>query len=193
MYAYIIGTVAEKAENSVVLETNGIGYELFVSRNTAEGCTVGETQKLHTYLNVKEDEMSLFGFADRAEKGLFLHLISISGVGPKLALAILGGMKLRDLIVNIVSGNATALDSIKGVGKKTAERIIVELKDKLDKDYDGSVQPQEEEVVLGGVAEEAATVLVALGYKKDAASKAISAVYREGLTVNQLVHKALGG
>lgn len=192
MYAYIRGTVTEVSENSVVLDVGGVGYELFVSMTTLETCTVGEVKTLYTFLNVKEDEMSLFGFADKAEKGLFVHLKSVGGIGPKLALNVLGGMKLRDLIVNIVSGNTSALSGIKGIGKKTAERIVMELKDKLGADYDGSVEPSVE-TELSGKAEEAATVLVALGYKKDAAVKAVSAVYREELTVNQLVHKALGG
>ncbi len=191
MYAYIRGTVAEVSGNSVVLDVGGVGYELFVSMTTLETCRVGETKTLQTYLNVREDEMSLFGFADKAEKALFINLKSVSGIGPKLALTILGGMKLRDLVVNIVSGNSAALGSIKGVGKKTAERIVTELKDKLSKDYDGEVAPQVE-TTLTGDAEEAAMVLVALGYKKEAAVKAVSEVYSEGMSVNMIVHKAIG-
>lgn len=192
MYAYIRGTVTEVSENAVVLDVGGVGYELFVSMTTLESCRVGEVKTLYTFLNVKEDEMSLFGFADKAEKGLFIHLKSVNGIGPKLALSVLGGMKLRDLIVNIVSGNTSALSGIKGIGKKTAERIVLDLKDKLSADYDSSVESPAT-VELTGKAEEAAMVLVALGYKKDAAVKAVSAVYSDELSVNQLVHKALGG
>ncbi len=191
MYAYIKGTVTEVSENVVVLDVGGVGYEIYVSMSTLESCRVGEVKTLYTFLNVKEDEMSLFGFADKAEKKLFISLKSVGGIGPKLALTILGGMKLRDLALNIVSGNSSALSGIKGIGKKTAERIVIELKDKLSADFEGTVEtPLETE--LTGKAEEAAMVLVALGYKREAAIKAVSEVFSEDMTVNQIVHKALG-
>lgn len=193
MYAYIKGLVAERSENTVVLDAGGIGYELFVSANTAETCTVGEEKKLFTHLGVKEDEMSLYGFGDKSEKTMFLQLVSISGIGPKLAISILGGARLRDLKQSIASGNASALNGIKGVGKKTAERIIIELKDKMN--VDGSEFISDGPVVssFSGKAEEAIAVLVALGIKRDTAEKSVALVYDETLTVNQIVHKAISG
>lgn len=192
MYAYINGTVAEKNDNAVVLDVGGVGYALFVSVNTADACTVGEQKLLYTHLGVKEDEMSLYGFADKSEKNLFLQLISVSGIGPKLAMSILGGMRLCELKRSIASGNAAELNRIKGVGKKTAERIVIELKDKIDADF-AEAEVRKKAAEPTGKAAEAVAVLTALGIKSDAAERSVAAVYDEGLTVNQIVHKALGG
>ena len=193
MYAYINGTVAERSENTVVLDVGGVGYELFVSGNTAEVCTVGERMLLYTHLGVKEDEMSLYGFADKAEKKLFLLLVSVSGIGPKLAMAILGGMRTKELTKHIATGNSAALNGIKGVGKKTSERIVIELKDKLDMAQTDFTDERVAYTELDGKAEEAVSVLVALGIKRDAAEKSVLAVFDDGLTVNQIVHKAISG
>lgn len=192
MYAYIQGTVAEVGENTVVLDVGGVGYELNATASAVYSCAVGAVRRLPTYLVVKEDEMSLYGFADMSEKNMFLRLIAVSGIGPKLALSVLGGMSVRELSRNIASGNSAALLSIKGVGKRTAERIVVELKDKITESCDGAgdaVQKSD----LPEKAEEAVGVLVALGFKPDAAVKAVTAAYKEDMTVNQIVHKAISG
>ena len=193
MYAYINGTVTERSENTVVLDVGGVGYELFVSANTAEACSVGEQKLLYTHLGVKEDEMSLYGFADKSEKKLFLLLVSVSGIGPKLAMSILGGMKTSELTKQITMGNSAALGCIKGVGKKTSERIVIELKDKLDPLQADFAEARAVYSPLDGKAEEAVSVLVALGIKRDAAEKSVLAVFDDGLTVNQIVHKAISG
>ena len=138
MYAYIQGTVAEVGENTVVLDVGGVGYELNATASAVSSCAVGAVRRLPAYLVVKEDEMSLYGFADMREKNMFLRLIAVSGIGPKLALSVLGGMSVRELSRNIASGNSAALSSIKGVGKRTAERIVVELKDKITESCDGA-------------------------------------------------------
>lgn len=192
MYAYINGIVAEKSDGSVVLDVGGVGYALSVSTNTADACAVGEKKLLYTHLGVKEDEMSLYGFADKSEKNLFLQLISVSGIGPKLAMSILGGMRLGELKRSIASGNSAALNGIKGVGKKTAERIVIDLKDKIDADFT-ETEARKEVAVPTGKAAEAVAVLTALGIKSEVAERSVAAVYDEGLTVNQIVHKALGG
>ena len=191
MYAYIKGRITEASENTLVIEAGGIGYEVAVSSYTASGTKPGADTTLYTYMSVREDGIGLFGFSSRDERSVFLKLISISGIGPKLALAILGGMPPKDLGVCIASGNAAALSSIKGVGKKTAERIIVELKDKMSAEYTAAAIPERTD--LKGVAKEAAEVLIALGYKPDAAESAVAAIYKDGMTVNQTVHKAIGG
>ncbi len=190
MYAYIQGKIAETSENSVVVETAGIGYELFVSQNTLKNCTVGDTKRFYTYLSVRDDGMSLFGFAEKQEKDLFLRLIKVSGVGPKGATDILGGMSTNDLISAIAKGNTALLCGIKGIGKKTAERIIVELKDKIG---ETDIQSSATVSALNDIQQEAVAILVALGYKREAAEKSVMLAYKDGMTVNQTVHKAIGG
>lgn len=192
MYAYLSGTVTEIGDGTAVVDVGGVGYELNISAVLASSLDIGKSVKLQTYLNVKEDEMSLFAFADKIEKAVFLRLISISGIGPKLALSILGGMRTEELVSVIVSGNTAAISGIKGVGKKTAERIVMELREKLNDLGVGHVESRVEEK-LGDKANEAVAVLVALGFKQDAAVKAVRLAYSDDLTVNQIVHKAISG
>ena len=133
MYAYLNGKVAEKGPNSLVIDVNGVGYLLSVSMNTLqETPPIGENMKVYTLLSVREDAMELFGFASQEEKKMFSRLLAVSGIGPKVALSILGAMPLRDLTLAIVTGDITSLSRAPGVGKKTAQRIALELKEKVD-------------------------------------------------------------
>lgn len=194
MYAYIKGIVAEKTASSVVVDVGGVGYELFVTTSLAASCEIGSERKFSTYLSVKEDEMSLYGFSSQNEKSLFLQLLDISGVGPKLALAILGGLPFSELAGAIAAGNTAVICSIKGVGKKTAERIVMELKDKIEVPAGTSVAPAPaKKMKLDEKAEEAVSVLIALGIKPDVAERNVLNVYDGSMTVNQIVHKAIGG
>ncbi len=133
MISFLVGTIEEKRENLLIIDVNGVGYELTISNNTLVSLPMeGETTKVLTYLQVSENTgVCLYGFATEEEKAMFLRLITVSGVGPKMAITILSGMKLSDLVVAIVSGDSTLLSKIKGLGKKTAERICLELKDKI--------------------------------------------------------------
>ena len=132
MYAFIEGRVCEKTTNSLVLEAGGIGYQLNCSMTTLqEAPPMGEKMRCYTYLSVREDAMELFGFATKEEKQLFLSLTGISGVGAKTALGLLGAMPLRDLNLAILLGDVNALSRAPGIGKKTAQRIALELKDKV--------------------------------------------------------------
>lgn len=132
MYNFIIGKVAHVTNGSIVLENNGIGYEIGVSGNTLADCgEIGRTVKIHTFLYVKEDVFALYGFSKLEEKTLFLRLIDISGIGPKLAMQILSGMELGSLIAAIATGDVKTLSKIKGLGKKTAELIVVSMRDNL--------------------------------------------------------------
>ena len=132
MIAFLVGTIEEKTENLLVVDVNGVGYELCISNNTLCALPMeGETAKILTYLQVKEDGIALYGFATAEEKAMFMKLITVSGVGPKMAITILSGIKLSDLVVAIINEDANLLSKIKGLGKKTAERICLELKDKL--------------------------------------------------------------
>ena len=130
MYYSITGKVIFYEEGKVVLENNGIAYELGVSANTLSAfAKKGETVTAYTYLKVAEDEMSLYGFYSKEEKAMFINLISVSGVGPKTALQILSGIDLQRLAIAIVNSDSKTLSKVKGLGKKTAERIILKFKE----------------------------------------------------------------
>lgn len=194
MYAYLKGTVADKGLNELVLDVQGVGYLLSVSMTTLQDAPpAGESMKVYTYLSVREDAMELYGFSSREEKAMFLKLLSISGIGPKLALAILGSMPLRDLSLAIVTGDVTALSRAPGVGKKTAQRIALELKEKVSEgDFAAaptahtSFTPVQEDA-----ATEALAALQALGYTAQEAARAISQVRGQSDKANDLVRLAL--
>lgn len=196
MYAYLKGTVADKGQNELVLDVQGVGYLLFVSMTTLqETPPVGETMKLFTYLSVREDAMELFGFATREEKAMFLKLLSVSGVGTKLALAILSAMPLRDLSLAIVTGDAATLSRAPGVGKKTAQRIALELKEKVTESEFESVPASGAPLspVQEDAAVEALAALQALGYTPVEASRALAQVRGQSDSANELVRLALRG
>lgn len=194
MYAYLKGTIADKGQNELVIDVGGVGYLLSCSMTTLQEIPpIGETMKIYTHFSVREDAMELFGFATREEKSMFTRLLSVSGVGPKMALSILGSMPLRDLTLAIVTGDITALSRAPGVGKKTAQRLALELKEKVDQsDLDavpagsGVYTPIQEDA-----ATEALAALQALGYTPAEASKAISQVRGQSDSANELVRLAL--
>lgn len=195
MYAYLKGVVADKGANELVLDVGGVGYLLSCSMTTLqETPSIGETMKAYTYFSVREDAMELFGFATPEEKSMFLRLLSVSGVGPKLALSILGAMPLRDLTLAIVTGDAAALSRAPGVGKKTAQRIALELKEKVtESDLEAApavapLPPAQEDA-----AAEALAALQALGYTPAEAARAISLVRGQSDSANELVRLALRG
>lgn len=135
MYAFIEGKVCEKNAGELILLAGGVGYQINCSMNTlAAAPALGETMRCYTYLSVREDAMELFGFASREEKRMFLSLTGVSGVGPKMALALLGSMPLKELNLAILLGDVTALSRAPGIGKKTAQRIALELKDKVSQE-----------------------------------------------------------
>ncbi len=139
MYYYIEGTVAFVEDGVVVLDAGGVGYRLGVSRIAMTRAAVGKKMRLYTVLNVREDAMELFGFPDREERKLFNMLTDITGVGPKAALAILSVATPDKLALGIMTGNEKLLTEAQGVGKKLAQRIILELKDKIAKERDGEL------------------------------------------------------
>ena len=195
MYAYVNGRVAEKGQNSLVIDVNGVGYLLNVSMNTLqETPPVGENMKVYTVLSVKEDAMELFGFATQEEKRMFSRLLAVSGIGPKVALSILGSMPLRDLTLAIVTGDITALSRAPGVGKKTAQRIALELKEKVDEsdlNFSAGMPAASFTPVQEDAAQEALAALQALGYTAAEAAKAVSQVRGQSDSANELVRLAL--
>ncbi|MDE7192164.1 MAG: Holliday junction branch migration protein RuvA [Clostridia bacterium] len=198
MYYSITGKVIFYEEGKVVLENNGIAYELGVSSNTLSAfAKKGETVTAYTYLKVAEDEMSLYGFFSKEEKAMFINLISVSGVGPKTALQILSGIDLQRLAIAIVNSDSKTLSKVKGLGKKTAERIILELKEKIAEvgggdDGDGFFG------LLGGddtskdeVVNDAVLALVSLGISKTEAVKAVAVARGKSDKLENIITLAL--
>ena len=198
MYAFIEGEVCEKANGSLVLLAGGVGWQLNCSNNTLMAApALGEKMRCYTFLSVREDAMELFGFSSREEKELFLQLTSVSGIGPKTALGLLGSMPLRDLNLAILLGDVNALSRAPGIGKKTAQRIALELKDKISQAdisaaAGGSI-PQAASAVFTNAdsASEAVEALIALGYSSTEARNAISQIRDQADTPEDLIRLAL--
>lgn len=194
MYAFIEGQVCEKSTNSMVLLAGGVGYLLSCSMNTLQAAPpTGETMRCYTWLSVREDAMDLYGFATREEKQLFLSLTSISGVGPKMALGLLGSMPLRDLNLAILLGDVTALSRAPGIGKKTAQRIALELKDKISQSDVDSTQGASVAAPTHAADNfaEAIEALTALGYSSTEARSALSGIKDRDVPVDELIRLAL--
>ena len=193
MFAFINGKVAEAGEGFLVLENGGIGYELTVSSYTLQKFSkTGTDAKLYTYLQTREDGLSLFGFASREEKSMFEKLISVSGVGCKAAIAILSGISVSDLALCIATGDAKKLTSVKGVGKKTAERILLELKEKVGEMAPAEAGSFSPEISAGGDFEDAVTALAALGIPKSEAGICVERAIAGGAKgLEEIIARAL--
>jgi Holliday junction DNA helicase RuvA len=176
--AHLRGVLLVKTPNRVVLECAGVGYEAAISVATFTALPAeGAEAKLHIYTRVAEDALALFGFAEITEKRLFEKLLTISGIGPKLAITVLSGIDAARLVTAIRGGDHAALVRIPGIGKKTAERVVLELKDKLD---DLATAPVEAAPSLGNIGDDALSALVNLGYPRAVAQKAIeTAIQRD--------------
>ena len=190
MIGSLIGLIKEKTPSSILLEVNGIGYEIAVPLSTSfQLPNVGESAYLLTHLVVREDQHSLYGFATDEERKLFRALIKISGVGAKLAITILSGTNVNGFIQSVVNEDIDALVHLPGIGKKTAERLIVEMKDKVSEissDENSLSQSNENSAVA-----EAMNALVNLGYKTKDAKTILDKIESEGLTVEELIRQAL--
>ena len=199
MYAYIKGMLADRNDQQIVIENNGIGYLINCPLGiSAEIGGLGDEVKVYLYQSVKEDDISLYGFNSRDQKEMFLKLITVSGIGPKVAHSICASLSAEQIAAAVMSSNIALLTSVKGLGKKTAERIILELKDKL-KDQLGktasmSVVPAVAAAsgnVDSGVMQDAVGALVVLGYKDQEASDAVASAYEDGIGLEDLIRKAL--
>jgi len=191
MYAYIDGKLAFKSAAYVVIDAGGVGYHINISLNTYSKLGDGERCKLHTWLHVKEDAHTLYGFFDEGERRLFLHLISISGIGPNTARMMLSSITPEEIQQAIVSGNVGLIQKIKGIGPKSAQRVILELQDKLKKEGPETLSTVKADKT---VREEALSALVMLGFARNAAEKVVDLeVSRNNndLTVEQLIKSAL--
>lgn len=193
MIAFLVGTITSKYENTVLLDVNGIGFELCVSNTTLVSLPMeNETVKVLTYMQVKEDGVALYGFATEEEKAMFMKLITVSGIGPKMAITILSGMKLSDLIVAIVNEDTSLLSKIKGLGKKSAERIVLELKDKVSTtslnllDAEAMSQTYNE-----GALNDAVATLISLGINKNEAYRLARSKASENTTAEEIILQVL--
>ncbi|NLZ25382.1 MAG: Holliday junction branch migration protein RuvA [Clostridiales bacterium] len=171
MYAFVSGKAESVFDNAVIIENGGIGYLINVSLQTATVIQKGSQVKLYTYLHVKEDVFALYGFMTLEEKSLFEKLISVSGIGPKMAMQALGGYNAASLASMIASGDIASLCKIKGLGRKTAERIVLELQETINAEIAQAPSAEETEITLDG--EEAVFALISLGLKKSEAQRAV--------------------
>ncbi len=194
MIAYIKGKLVHKDPTYVVIDVQGIGYKINISLTTYGAIKDQENCMLHTYLNVKEDSHTLFGFSDEAEKKVFLMLISISGVGPSTGLMVQSSLSASELQHAIVNEDVSTIQSVKGIGAKTAQRIILELKDKLRKE---GIAVSEQTSSLSGyntVRSEALSALITLGINKNVAEKTINKILKNSgneVTLEELIKLAL--
>ena len=193
MIAYIDGKLTHKDPTFVIIEVGGVGYQIKISLNTYAGLTEGERCKLFTFLHIKEDAHTLYGFSEMAEKTVFLHLISISGVGPNTGLMILSSLSVAEIQQAIVREDVRTIQRIKGIGAKTAQRLILELKDKLKKEVLVD-QTNVSAPAHNTNQNEALSALVTLGFARAVAEKTLDAIIkRDGhhLTVEALIKLAL--
>ena len=196
MFYYLEGTVAVISQNLAVIDTGGVGYACMTTLNTLSHLETGKKAKLYTYCNVKEDAFDIYGFFDVSEKRCFELLISVSGVGPKAALSILSSATPESLALAIISDEETALTIAPGVGKKLAQRIILELKDKVSKEASamqasGYVPPRPGEGQPGSKQRDAASALAVLGYSQGEISAAMRSVDVNALTVEEIIREVL--
>ncbi|RBP84688.1 Holliday junction branch migration protein RuvA [Marinomonas rhizomae] len=196
MIGRIVGTLIEKTPPELMVDVNGIGYEVSASMTTVYDLPqIGGQVTLFTHLLVKEDSHTLYGFIDKNERALFRILIKVNGIGPKMALAILSSISSEELISNVQESDVTALTRIPGVGKKTAERLIVELRDKLGQaaKTDLFSAPAVLRQVQADPRQEAEAALISLGYKPQEAAKAIASVPVDAANSEEVIKAALKG
>ncbi|MEI8109480.1 MAG: Holliday junction branch migration protein RuvA [Chitinophagia bacterium] len=192
MIAFVRGKFAVKSPSRIIVDVQGVGYELQISLHTYSAISSLEDGLIYTYLHITENSHVLYGFHHPDEKDMFLHLISVSGVGASTARIMLSGMEPKEIANAIVSGNTRQLESIKGIGKKSAERLIVELKDKLGKQFSGSIQPVSG--VSSSLEADAVQALVALGIGRVMAEQAVKKTlqaHQGVLALEDLIKQAL--
>ncbi len=192
MYAYIRGIVSDIAADRAVVEAAGVGYELFAGKKTLERLILGEETKLYTHLHLAEGIQALYGFYSQEEREMFRRLIGITRVGPKLAVSVLSVMEPSDVVSAVITDNPAAFDPVQGMGRKMAQRVILELKEQVKDAPLPAGKPGQtiQTSVAENIRAEAVQALVALGYDGLTASRAVSAV-EEAKNVEELITKAL--
>ena len=200
MIAYLRGKVLTTTAETVILDVNGVGYEIYCSGGAFRKVTVGQTAELHTYLQVKEDGMTLFGFDSVKEKEIFLKLISVSGVGPKMGIGVLTSLSADEFAQVIATADVKRLSTVKGLGKKTAEKIVLELHGKISAaevmsaSGDAPMAAESAPHRLSAADEEAVSALMGLGFTRTESTKAVQKARDLGaVSVEDVIMKALQG
>ncbi len=189
MIGYLTGKIISSKPTQIILDVNGVGYLVNISITTFEKISEKDTASLFIHTSVKEDSITLFGFFTQSEKEMFELLISISGIGPKVSLGILSGISVDDLKDAIANGNVSRLIAIPGIGRKTAERVVLELRNKVDAiKADGSIK-------ITSAKDEAISALATLGYQRQLAEKVVRDLLSENAnySLEELIRKALAG
>jgi len=198
MLAYIKGTLEIKTKGYIVVETNGIGYKIFMPETAITKLgNIGETIQIHTFMRVREDDISLYGFLTNEELRMFELLLGVSGIGAKGALTILSNITPSQFALAVISNDVGILKKLPGIGPKTAQRVILELKDKLKKEQEITLTEEEEETPLQKAiledekVSEAISALQVLGYSKKEIAQALEKVDMEPLSVEDIIRKGL--
>lgn len=183
MIGYIKGKVLSAIDGVVLIENNGIGYEVICSSAVYQKLLNDKQGEVYTYLAVRESDVSLFGFISLEEKNMFLKLITVSGVGPKMGITVLSNMSLNDLALKIATSDVKGLSAVKGLGKKTAERIILELREKITADAsDSLISNSKTDIDVNGVDNDAVIALMSLGFTNKECVSAVKSAKQSGLT-----------
>jgi Holliday junction DNA helicase RuvA len=199
MYAYISGVLAQKKEDFIVVDAGGIGFKIFCQQPMQERIgKLNEHVLVYTYHYVREDINALYGFPSQEEHDMFILLLQVTGIGPKVANSLAGSIPPGDFALAVITGDLSKLTQVKGVGKKGAERIMLELKDKL-KGFNYGMEGLDASFLAAGdsdhmngtVQDEAFSALVVLGYSAGEASKAVRKAYQEGMAIEELIRIAL--
>ncbi len=190
MIGFLTGQIISKKPTQVIIDVNGVGYLVNITVNTFEKLSSSEKVSLYTYLNVKEDALDLFGFFTEAEKEMFVLLIGVNGIGPKLAQSILSGIQIDELREALKTGNLSRIVAIPGIGKKTGERLLIELRDKvgsLGEEFTGGANQ------TNIIRNDSIAALVSLGYNQKAAEKAVNGIMNSDsdISIEYLVKEAL--
>ncbi|MBE5739592.1 MAG: Holliday junction branch migration protein RuvA [Clostridiales bacterium] len=201
MISYLRGKVLALTAETVILDVNGVGYEAYCTGGAFSKMTQGETAELYTYLQVKEDGVTLFGFASPKEKELFLKLISVSGVGPKMGISILASLSGDEFAQAVATADVKRLSAVKGLGKKTAEKIVLELHGKISAAEVLGASGESPVMMDGGTVtrlsaqdEEAVSALMGLGFTRSESAQAVKKAHEMGAkTVEEIIMKALQG
>lgn len=193
MYSYIKGTLEEAAQDGITVECCGIGYKIYASASCIDGVPIGSAVKIYLHQTVREDDISLYGFADTQERAMFQRLLSVSGVGAKSALSMISGIGAHSIALAIVTGDVKTLTRAAGVGNKLAQRMILELRGSIDNDELASAPAvKRESAASEDMVQEAITAVMALGFTRAEAVSAIDAAGAAG-SVEELIRRALSG
>ncbi|AEV67886.1 Holliday junction branch migration protein RuvA [Acetivibrio clariflavus] len=196
MFAYIRGKLEYKHNDYIVVEANGVGYKIYTSLSTIQNIQpVGNEVKIYTYLYVREDVMNLYGFLTQEELGMFELLLGVSGVGPKAAISVISSMSPSKFGLSVITNDYKSLTKAQGIGSKMAQRIVLELKDKINKtelvSSFGEKDQAADEIKDNSRFSEAVSALIVLGYTASEANKAVASVYREDMDIESVIKNAL--